>query len=272
MNYSYIGPQRLRPRIPKHAFKIIVAIAISSVLAFYWFWETHIELAFYSRGWVSQEIMEVRPLAGCFTPERISRTNYNLTRALSPKYNDVHAGVPMRLGLDCYNFAGTVQRSPDAPAFSAERTIFHSYWRTDLAPFGPRQEWLLKSFFATQDIARSRLVLWSNGDLSQNAAIAKWMAKFPDTFETRIVDMQDLARGTALDGSSLLQINDEKAWVDGDVVRLLVLWAFGGVWIDMDSLLTRDLTPLLEHEFVTQWDCYGASSDSNILVRKTYPA
>ncbi|TFY73267.1 hypothetical protein EWM64_g10746 [Hericium alpestre] len=24
----------------------------------------------------------------------------------------------------------------------------------------------------------------------------------------------------------------------------------------MDSLLTRDLTPLLEHEFVTQWDCY----------------
>ncbi|KXN89343.1 hypothetical protein AN958_05841 [Leucoagaricus sp. SymC.cos] len=24
----------------------------------------------------------------------------------------------------------------------------------------------------------------------------------------------------------------------------------------MDSLLTRDLEPLLEHEFVTQWDCY----------------
>jgi hypothetical protein len=27
----------------------------------------------------------------------------------------------------------------------------------------------------------------------------------------------------------------------------------------MDTLLTRDLTPLLEHEFVTQWDCYGTS-------------
>jgi hypothetical protein len=26
----------------------------------------------------------------------------------------------------------------------------------------------------------------------------------------------------------------------------------------MDSLLTRDLSPLLEHEFITQWDCYGA--------------
>jgi mannosyltransferase OCH1-like enzyme len=38
-----------------------------------------------------------------------------------------------------------------------------------------------------------------------------------------------------------------------------LLWAYGGVWIDMDSLLTRDLEPLLEHEFVTQWDCYGKS-------------
>ena len=64
-----------------------------------------------------------------------------------------------------------------------------------------------------------------------------------------------------MDGSDLLKVKDEKAWIDGDVVRLLVLWAYGGVWIDMDSLLTRDMTPLLEHEFVTQWDCYGTSTD-----------
>lgn len=258
MNYSYIGPpQRWRSRLPRHAFKIIIACAVASAVAFYWLWETHIELAFYSRGWVSQEIMDVHPLAGCFSPERIARSNYNLTRARAPKYNEVQAGMPMRLGRDCYNFAGTVQSNPNAPELSEERTIFHSYWRTDLAPFGPRQEWLLKSFFATQDTSRSRLILWSNGDLSQNTAIAKWLNRYPGTFETRAVDMEDLARGTALSGSSLLKINDEKAWVDGDVVRLLVLWAFGGVWIDMDSLLTRDLTPLLEHEFVTQWDCYG---------------
>ncbi|KAI6116248.1 hypothetical protein F5141DRAFT_655108 [Pisolithus sp. B1] len=54
----------------------------------------------------------------------------------------------------------------------------------------------------------------------------------------------------------LLQLNDARAWVDGDLVRLLILWNHGGMWIDMDTLLTRDLSPLLEHEFVTQWDCY----------------
>lgn len=73
----------------------------------------------------------------------------------------------------------------------------------------------------------------------------------------KVVDYEQLAQGTELANSELLRIKDTKAWVDGDLVRLLVLWAYGGVWVDMDSLLTRDLAPLLEHEFVTQWDCYG---------------
>ena len=56
----------------------------------------------------------------------------------------------------------------------------------------------------------------------------------------------------------MLNLNDKKAWVDGDLIRLPLLWQYGGVWVDMDSLLTRDMSPLLEHEFVTQWDCYGS--------------
>jgi len=54
----------------------------------------------------------------------------------------------------------------------------------------------------------------------------------------------------------VMKVQDVKAWVDGDLVRLLLLWNFGGVWVDMDELLTRDLGPLLDYEFVTQWDCY----------------
>ncbi|KNZ78007.1 hypothetical protein J132_02650 [Termitomyces sp. J132] len=175
--------------------------------------------------------------------------------------NEIQAGLPLKRGLDCYNFAGTIQvhrddmRShgwvhPDA------RTQFHTYWRTDLVPFGPRQEWMIKSFFATQDIGASRLIVWSNGDLSDNEILRDYVDRYPDAFALRVVDMAALARSTALDGSELLKLKDKKAWLDGDLLRLLLLWNYGGVWIDMDSLLTRDLTPLLEHEFVTQWDCY----------------
>jgi hypothetical protein len=116
---------------------------------------------------------------------------------------------------------------------------------------------MLKSFFATQDLARSNLILWSNGDLSNNPNIQPFLRAYPDSFEVRIVDVDELASETALERSKLLRAKDKRAWTDGDLVRLLVTWAHGGVWVDMDTLFTRDLTPLLEHEFVTQWDCYG---------------
>ncbi|KAJ7442198.1 hypothetical protein B0H11DRAFT_2292174 [Mycena galericulata] len=117
-----------------------------------------------------------------------------------------------------------------------------------------------KSFFATQHIPTSRLVLWSNAPPPPPPAkdiLSSYLRRFPESFELHVVDVPALARGTALDGSPLLVSKDAKAWVDGDLVRLLLLlWTYGGVWVDMDSLLTRDLSPLLEHEFVTQWDCY----------------
>lgn len=203
------------------------------------------------------EIEPVQPLAGCFEPARVS-PQYNVSERLyGPRVTDVHAGVPLRFGRDCYDLASTLQAPPLTRA--REETIFHSYWRVDLASFGPRQEYFLQSFFATQDVERgARLVLWSNGDLSTNPTIHQWLQRYPKAFDVRLADIPTLARGTALEGSELLKIRDTKAWVDGDLVRLLVVWAYGGVWVDMDSLLTRDLGPLLEHEFVSQWDCYGA--------------
>lgn len=167
----------------------------------------------------------------------------------------------MRLGMDCYHFAGTIKGGHEVPHRwipPDERIQYHTYWRSDLAHFGERQEWMIKSFFATQNLDTSRLILWSNGDLSQNKFVQKWIRRYPDAFTLKLVDLDKLAKGTSLQGSRLLRLKDKKAWIDGDMVRLLVLWAYGGVWVDMDSLLTRDLAPLLEHEFVTQWDCYGA--------------
>ncbi|EAU90070.2 hypothetical protein CC1G_08343 [Coprinopsis cinerea okayama7 len=163
--------------------------------------------------------------------------------------------------MDCYAFAGIVGSGDDGNgedvATQAQQTFYHTYWRTDLIPFGPRQEYMLKSFFATQPLPDSHLILWSNGDLRTNAIIQRYLRQFPDSFSVKMMEISQLAMGTALEGSDKLNTNDKKAWVDGDLLRLLVLWNFGGVWVDMDSLLTRSLRPLLEHEFVTQWDCYN---------------
>ncbi|KAF8527640.1 glycosyltransferase family 32 protein [Hysterangium stoloniferum] len=243
-----------RPRSLVFLFKLIVPLILFFLIIFSLFYELHIELMLYSRHWVKTEIKTLGPLAGCFNKPNVSSL-YNMTSAMGPKRTEVQAGLPMRFGMDCYDFAGTIRPDPLAPR-PAERRLFHTYWRVDLAPFDTRQEWMLKSFFATQDLTASKLILWSNGDLSQNPVLMVWLRRFPEAFEVREANTTALALGTALEGSLLLQSHDPMAWVDGDLLRLLLLWNYGGLWVDMDTLFTRDLSPLLEHEFVTQWDCY----------------
>lgn len=265
-------PPNPQPRFlpnPRHALtvlKYLLPTALIFLLLGLYRFEPHIELAFYDRAFISKHITQVEKLAGCFDAGKIS-PSYNLSKNVyGPKKTELHAGMPMRMGLDCYDFAGTIRDSEEderARRASAvqlatdDKVQYHTYWRSDLVPFGPRQEWMLKSFFATQDLATSRLILWTNGDLSQNTILQSYVSLHPHSFLVKVVDIPRLARGTALDGNELLERQDQKGWVDGDLIRLLVLWTYGGVWVDMDSLLTRDLHPLLEHEFVTQWDCYG---------------
>lgn len=253
-----------RPRALYNILKFAVPIAL---FVLWWVWHTfephlHVDLVFYDRNWITNEIHPITALSGCFNPDRVSPL-YNITEELYGKKRfEVQAGVPMRMGTDCYAFAGTVvlperDGHPDDWISPESRNQYHSYWRTDLVPFGERQEFMLRSFFATQNLPRSRLVLWSNGDLSSNPIVQKYLQRYPDSFSLGVVDIPTLAKGTAMEGSGLLRLNDKKAWVDGDLVRLLVIWHYGGMWIDMDMLVTRDLEPLVEHEFVTQWDCWG---------------
>ena len=238
-------------------------------------YEPQVQITIYDRGWVNKEIDPVAPLAGCFDQTRVS-PRYNVSQFVyGPKKNEVQAGIPLRMGLDCYDFAGTIKLEPrngrkDQYISPEDRTLYHTYWRVDLAPFGPRQEWMLKSFFATQDLSSSRLILWSNGELNSNI-LQTYLKRYPDSFALGIVDIPSLAKGTALEGSHLLMLEDALAWVDGDLLRLLLLWNYGGVWIDMDLLLTRSLEPLLEHEFVTQWDCHGMTWSFFFLLRTLLP-
>ena len=274
------GPQRPVRRFAS-AYALLFRRRLCSLTTFFWFivfavvlllllgyhlYETHIEISFYNRTWVHDTIIPVEPLAGCFAEERVS-PKYNITeRIWGPKPGALMSGIDMRLGLDCYEFAGTLKGSSrtnndrTTPS-SQERTLYHTYWRVDLAAFGPRQSYMLQSFFATQHLPSSHLTLWSNGPgLTRNPSVRWYLDQFPDSFDVRTVDIPSLTNGTAL--SAMVQnmgtVEDAKAWVDGDLIRLLLLWNFGGVWVDMDSILIRDLDPLLGHEFVIQWDCYGA--------------
>ena len=86
-----------------------------------------------------------------------------------------------------------------------------------------------------------------------DALVRAYKARYGDVIELRGggggVDLSLLAEGAELEGSSVLaEVGDsDDGGGGGDpMFQLLVLWRYGGVWVDMDSLLTRDLTPLLE--------------------------
>ena len=228
-------------------------------------YELHIEVQLYSRRWIQQKITPVPPLSGtCFAPEAITRSHYNTTLHSSPNYVDIHAGLGLRLGQDCYDFAATLPSSPVPGMVLPAHTTLHTYWRSDLAKIGDRQVALLHSLLATQDRSATRVILWTNGDgagLRAEPLLRPLFALYGHRLEVWPVVKAQLAEGTAMEAHRLLEVADDKAWLDGDLVRLLVLWAHGGVWVDMDTIMTgRDIRVLLESEWVTQWDCYGKSS------------
>ncbi|GAA5931958.1 hypothetical protein JCM1841_006114 [Sporobolomyces salmonicolor] len=240
----------------------LVGLALLAVLYFWWRYQLHIEIQIFSRGWVRQAILPVRPLSStCFNPSRIASTSYNTSLAAAPAYVDVHAGIGMPLGRDCYDFASTLPQHPLPEMVLPGQTIFHTYWRADLLPLGERQIALLHSILATHDRAITSVILWTNAasptTLTNLPLLRPLLELYGDRLSVQTVDKRTLARGTPMEGHKLLEMADKQAWVDGDLVRVLVLYAKGGIWVDFDTILTgRDLLVLGESEWVTQWDCY----------------
>ncbi|WWC68382.1 uncharacterized protein I206_102307 [Kwoniella pini CBS 10737] len=229
-------------------------------------YEIQVEFSVFNKKWIKSEIDSIPNLKGCFLAGNIS-PHYNLTKHLQPKRNMLSPGLSLKRGMSCYDFSSTIQPDPSQPL---ESLIYHTYWRSDLIPFGSRQLDTLIAFLATQPLTHSRLVIWTNGKnvLEDNITLKPFLSKWGEFIEIKQVDMNSLTKNTDLEGvlssNSGIDSNavatgrvfDEKAWVDGDAIRLLVLWHFGGIWLDMDQILTRDLHPLIEQEWVTQWDCY----------------
>jgi hypothetical protein len=145
---------------------------------------------------------------------------------------------------------------PDLP--SPEPVTFHMYWRErsggvwpTVRPFGRKQALPIKAFLATQDLAACSLTLWSDSDLSSN----EWLKPLMPLVTTRIYDVAEEVRGTPLESHpKVYRQRDARAYRDGDLFRILVLFKYGGIYADMDTVLLRSLGVFLDQEFLYQWD------------------
>merc|ERR1712093_175706 len=205
----------------------LVALLLLAGLAFLWrSYETHIELAFYPRTWIRQTILPVPSLSStCFAPTSPTMQAYNTSLADAPKGLLLNPGISMRLGMDSYSFASTLSSTPLEGQTLPEETIYHLYWRADLQALGPRQVALIKSILSTQDPQRSRVILWTNNadKLYQDPLLAEVReyatrhhvqslifgtdptATVVPRFTVEAIDLEALARGTAMDAHPLLE-------------------------------------------------------------------
>lgn len=108
----------------------------------------------------------------------------------------------------------------------------------------------VKSYFATQNLEKTKLILWSDYDITDN----ELLKPFKDKIDFRVWNAVSEAKGTILENEKeKLESADQKHYLQSDLLRLLALYKYGGVWIDMDIILLRDFKSILDQEYMYQW-------------------
>jgi len=146
----------------------------------------------------------------------------------------------------CLSFLQTID--DEDYEYPNELTYFHVY-----SEFKNEREFLaLKSFFATQNLDHCELVVWSDWDISNDPLIAP----YKDLALFNVYDPYSEAIGTPLENHSHLTARDSLHYMQSDLLRILLLWKYGGVWFDMDMVLLRDFKPILDQDYMHMWGIY----------------
>ena len=150
--------------------------------------------------------------------------------------------------IKCLEFLDSIK--PENYEYPKEVTLFHIYTevRTE------KELECIKSFIATQNLDKCKLIVWSDYNIEDNELIQPYK-KYLDL---RIWDAKKEALGTILEGIPHLDAIDDKHYLQSDLLRILALYKYGGVWADMDIVFIRDFKPILDQEYMYQW---GSETD-----------
>ncbi len=132
--------------------------------------------------------------------------------------------------------------------YPEEPVVFHVYTevKTD------KELECIKSFLATQNLEKTKLILWSDYDIQDN----KLIQPYKDLVELRVYNAEKEAKGTPLENHPvwiLSDISDTKHYMKSGILRFLVTYKYGGIWADMDMIFLRDFKSILDQEWAYMW-------------------
>lgn len=141
----------------------------------------------------------------------------------------------------------------------------HFYWRVP-RQFGRKQILPIKSAIVNNK-NKSDIYLWSNIDLSQNEFIKPLLPYIKLKIWNPFNEIEDSFLKNKIDFFKNHSIDDEKCWLGGDLFRLLCLYKHGGIYIDMDMVILRDISPLYPYNFLYQWGSSGTTQEEpNLMI------
>jgi hypothetical protein len=152
-------------------------------------------------------------------------------------YKDYRKGLDFLSEINCDDFQ-----------YPSNITYFHVYSEVQT---GKELE-CIKSFLATQNLEKTKLVLWSDYDIRDN----KLIAPYKDLIDLRIYDPIKESKNTLLENHPIWihsDISDSKHYMKSGLLRFLVTNKYGGIWADMDMVFLKDFKPILDQEWAYMW-------------------
>eukprot|EP00036_Acanthoecidae_sp_10tr_P013773 CAMPEP_0206291104 /NCGR_PEP_ID=MMETSP0106_2-20121207/2955_1 /ASSEMBLY_ACC=CAM_ASM_000206 /TAXON_ID=81532 /ORGANISM="Acanthoeca-like sp., Strain 10tr" /LENGTH=614 /DNA_ID=CAMNT_0053721669 /DNA_START=135 /DNA_END=1979 /DNA_ORIENTATION=+ len=148
------------------------------------------------------------------------------------------------------DFEGWSRRT-GCPKMAVEELLIHVGWTGPWLPhFLPDMFGLLDSFLATQDTPRTKLIFWlmdRKPDPAKDEIVRRYAAISDGAIQFRFANVTELQVGTCIAANPAMWSPPGKIQpqVKSDLLRILLLHKFGGVWVDTDTILLRDIRPLV---------------------------
>jgi hypothetical protein len=130
---------------------------------------------------------------------------------------------------------------------------------------------LLRAWMFTQDLRRSQFVLWASSVLpkGRNASMVPWFAQFAPYVSLRLFDYDKQIASTPLALSQHFSTWERfhksthgMLALQSDVFRNVILFNYGGLWLDTDSVPLRDMWDIsagLGVQFIPKFSGLGAN-------------
>ena len=144
-----------------------------------------------------------------------------------------------------------------------KKFILHFYWQDFGISFNEKHALSIKSAIKTQNLNNCTIILWSNKNLSDNIYVKSLLPYI----EHKIWDVEKYLKIFELE--KLIQpLKLDKGYLTADIFRILSLGLYGGIYCDLDVVLLKDFSPLLDYEFTYLWP--GINSQNNAIMRINY--